>query len=742
MPPTPVSLFSGSSNICTTPLCYNISETLKYYVNLNADPCSDFFQYTCGSWVESDRIKNTENQTGSVTELYVKNSRSINEILAGTFDELYTSIATDDKAYHTQDQKHLDEKNFNLVKDYYSSCIDEESKQSVGSTPLFPYLANIENSLLPITDEINPQNLANAIVSSVRQGVSTLFSVAISRNFEDTDYDIMYVAGIPVDTKINYDVVDELVAYRDGLKELLINSIGGSIESPEYQQLVVEESQKSNFTVWSASKIDQAVNSFVSLEIQFFKATIVDVNYEPLGFNEIFRLSDLIEISPSVDWNLLVSSLVSESYAATNPPIYLEKNYIEVVEAAISASSTEILQEYFVIKTLKDQMSSFKTPGSSDLSLTSNAFRAPSSKDPEPTKLITACSTEVQKKFKDIMGRFFILKTIGASKPLEKLEEMTNMIHSTWLQDILPETDWVDEETKAKIIHKIKLLHKRVGYSTSLPVDWRDPSTLDAYYTGIQDNNSTYYDRSTAATVWENTRTWKSLVNKRDPNVWIKRVKLSEPNASYYPDFNTIEILPGIFQEPFFSVDYPAYLNYGGLGAIVGHELVHALDTSGRLFNATGFREDWFSESSITTYDEKAQCFIDQFDNFTLAGLDDEQIPLDGTKVLGENIADSGGLSIALHAYRKYILENGGIEEKRLPGFEHLSPEQLFFVSHGLFTCEIIPKSSAQLKIDTDEHAATYYRNIGIFQNSQEFAEAYNCPEGSPMNPTKKCSIW
>ncbi|GAA5812984.1 hypothetical protein MFLAVUS_006448 [Mucor flavus] len=738
----PVSLSSGSSNICTTPLCYNISETLKTYVNLNADPCSDFFQYTCGSWIESDKIKNTRTQSNVVTELYTRNLNSINEILAGTFDELYASIATDDDAYHTQDQKDLDEKNFNLVKDYYSSCMDEESKQTVGSTPLFPYLARIENDLLPVTETINPQNLANAIASSVLQGVKTLFNILSEQSFENTDYNIMYLFGIPVDKTIDYDDVDELVAYRDSLKEMLTKTVGGPIENPEYQQLVAEESQKNNFTVWSASKIDLAVNEFVSLEIQLNKASILDLKFDNLGFNEYFTLKDLIEISPSVDWNLLMTLLVSESYAATNPSVYFEKDMVKAVEAVLAESSVEALQEYFVIKTIKDQMSSFETPGSSDLIMSSNAFRAPSSKDPEPTALIATCSTEVQKKFKNIMGRFFILKTIGASEPLEKLEEMTNMIHSTWLQDILPETDWVDEETKAKIIHKIKVLHKRVGYSTNASADWRNPSILDVHYAGIQDNNATYYDRSTTATVWENTKTWKSLTEKRDPSAWEKKKVLTEPNATYYGTNNAIEILPAIFQEPFFSVDYPAYLNYGGLGAVVGHELVHALDNSGRLFNATGNREDWFSESAVTTYDEKAQCFIDQFDNFTLTGLDNEQLPLDGTNVLGENIADSGGLSIALHAYRKHILENDGIEEKRLPGFEHLSPEQLFFLSHGIFTCEIIPKSSAQRLIDADEHAVLYYRNIGVFQNSQEFAEAYNCPVGSPMNPAKKCSIW
>ncbi|GAA5802232.1 hypothetical protein HPULCUR_007695 [Helicostylum pulchrum] len=156
-------------------------------------------------------------------------------------------------------------------------------------------------------------------------------------------------------------------------------------------------------------------------------------------------------------------------------------------------------------------------------------------------------------------------------------------------------------------------------------------------------------------------------------------------------------------QELLFSIDYPAYLNYSGLGATAGHEPV--------------------------------------FDNFTLTGLDNEQLPLDGTNVLGENVDDSGGLSIAFHVYRKHILENDGVKEKRLPGFEHLSPEQSFFLSHDVFTCEIVPKSRAQRLIDTDERAVLYYRNIGVFQNSQEFAEAYNCPAGSPMNPPKKYSI-
>ncbi|KAI9357405.1 hypothetical protein BD770DRAFT_321933 [Pilaira anomala] len=728
MPPVSSLIARGTSNVCTTPKCYSIADDIKSLVNLNVDPCSDFFQYTC---------------TAIMDQLKKQNAEHILELLNGSFEELYERIKTDDTSYHTQDKMDIDRKNFDLVKGFYDTCMDKETINSEGAAHLFSYITEIENDIFPVTETLVPENMANMLASLELREVQAIFAILVDQSLVNREQTAMYINGAILASSIDYENVESLVSYKALLEGVLTEMLGGPLDA--------QESQESNFAFWSASKINSAVESFVNLEMKMSKTSILpsdsSSNYEL--DTAPFTLNDLKESSPSIDWDLFLTTLVSEKYVATNPPIYFQKQFVEVMDEILSDTTPETLQEYFIIRTLIHSADSFDMP-SNEIYISSgytpqytNVFRAPSSKDPEPLSLQKECMDLTTKKFKDIIGRFFALETLVTSGTKNKVKEMTDLIHSTWLEDILPETDWVDDITKEKLIFKVvREIQKKIAYSTKPSLDWRDPSSLEEHYNGAQSNGTSFYGRSLAVNTWEKSLVWKSLETKRDIADWAKHLLVYEPNASYFPTVNTIEILIGMIQEPFFSLNYPDYLNFGGLGVIVGHEFVHSLDNRGRLFNATGNREDWIPESAIKEYDDRAQCFIDQYSNFTLTGLEDELIPLNGERVLGENIADSGGLSIAFHAYQKRIAENGGVPEKVLPGFEHLTPEQLFFVSHGFFTCATVAKSDAQALVDKAVHPALYYRNIGLFQNSVEFSKAFNCPVGSPMNPEKKCNIW
>ncbi|XP_050344222.1 phosphate-regulating neutral endopeptidase PHEX [Nymphalis io] len=177
-------------------------------------------------------------------------------------------------------------------------------------------------------------------------------------------------------------------------------------------------------------------------------------------------------------------------------------------------------------------------------------------------------------------------------------------------------------------------------------------------------------------------------------------------------------------------------LNYGSLGTVLGHEITHGFDNFGRLFDKNGNLLPWWSNDTINSFVNKTQCFIDQYSSYYVPEIDRH---VDGKKTLGENIADNGGVREALAALREHLRKNG--PEPKLPGFEHLTSEQLFFLSFGNLWCGVSTKDT--LKADlADEHSPQQFRARGALQNNADFARIWNCPPGSPMNPSKKCIIF
>ncbi|KAI7892360.1 uncharacterized protein EV154DRAFT_191873 [Mucor mucedo] len=750
MPPLISSLSQRAlHDVCLTPKCVEIAESILSSVNLNVDPCSDFFQYTCGNWLLSDEIKDTVEETSLIRMTKIKNNDMFLGFLEGTFEDLYDTIKSEDPLYHTQDMMNSDKKNFQLTKSYYDACIDTELNLQLGSTPLFPFLAKIENDLFPITENPVPERLAETIAALTLRGVPSLVGIEAMINTYDHDYLVLQILPGLTDNLTVYENIDQLESYRQEIIDLLTHTVGDVSElDQDYGEFVLQESQKNNFTLWSASKIEIAASNFINFEIKL--ANIVnDEAVFNVTIDHPYTLKEIESINPTIDWKTLVSTLVSAEYPTPDLPVKYLKEYMEDLEELLTTTSVKILQEYFIVRSIQATTSILSIPKSVQSSTITSflepfpqvaMFRAPTGKEPGSATKRTACAYDTSIKFYDIFGRFFSLSSLGATDEVKKAEDMARFVHSTWLHDMLPETSWADEETKAKIIEKIEKLILKVAIRSKTP-DWRDPSSLELLYDNVTlDDSDGYFYNSIFMTIQENTKNFKSLLKKQYRGDYVKTdYAPSLANAFNHYYSNSLEILIGILRKPFYSIDYPEYLNYGAIGYIIGHELVHALDNTGKNFNATGYLEDWFTESSTKAYDEKAQCFVEQYKNFTLTGLNNTEYPLDGDVQLGENIADSGGLNIAFRAYQNHVLKQG--PDQLLPGLEHLTPEQMFFIGHGRSFCEITALSDAKETAE-DVHSPWYYRVIGGLQNNPNFAKTFNCPVGSPMNPAKKCSLW
>lgn len=187
-------------------------------------------------------------------------------------------------------------------------------------------------------------------------------------------------------------------------------------------------------------------------------------------------------------------------------------------------------------------------------------------------------------------------------------------------------------------------------------------------------------------------------------------------------------------QPPFYNPDYPKYFNYGGIGMVIGHEIIHGFDNSGRFFDKDGNINNWWSIVSQFGFKKRTECLAKQYSQYEVYGK-----KINGNQTKNENIADNGGIKLAYKAYETLVQKEG--TEGALPGLG-LTEKQLFFVGFARPWCSIYRKKVAHLQVETDEHTFPKYRIIGTLHNYDKFAEVFNCKPGSAMNPQNKCTLW
>lgn len=208
----------------------------------------------------------------------------------------------------------------------------------------------------------------------------------------------------------------------------------------------------------------------------------------------------------------------------------------------------------------------------------------------------------------------------------------------------------------------------------------------------------------------------------------------SQVNGYYSSQQNRIVFLAAILQPPFYNPKYPKYLNFGGIGMVIGHEITHGFDGSGRYYDKDGNLNNWWSPRSLRGFVTRANCLAKQYSQFDVYGK-----KINGNQTLNENIADNGGIKLAFRAYKTLVEKEG--TEGALPGLG-LTEDQLFFVGFARAWCSLYKKKAAYRQLETDSHSYPKYRVVGTLRNYDKFAEAFNCKPGSAMNPMKKCSLW
>jgi endothelin-converting enzyme/putative endopeptidase len=205
-------------------------------------------------------------------------------------------------------------------------------------------------------------------------------------------------------------------------------------------------------------------------------------------------------------------------------------------------------------------------------------------------------------------------------------------------------------------------------------------------------------------------------------------------NAYYSPPENSINFPAGILQPPFYDPSLDDAVNLGGIGAVIGHELTHGFDDSGRKFDAIGNLDNWWTPEDGKEFEKRATCVADEYSSFV--AIKDPPLKVNGRLTLGENTADNGGVRVAYMALQESL---AGKEAPKIDGF---TPEQRLFLGYAQIWCENRTEESMRLQVLTNPHSPGRYRVIGVMQNMPEFQKAFSCKAGQPLVPKTQCRVW
>src|SRR5213082_3912431 len=317
------------------------------------------------------------------------------------------------------------------------------------------------------------------------------------------------------------------------------------------------------------------------------------------------------------------------------------------------------------------------------------------------------------------LGKLYVADYFPPEAKARALELVNNL--KAALSDRIKTLDWMDEPTKQEALKKLAAMNVKIGY----PDKWRDYSLLKI-------DRGPYVLNAMRAENFEVNRELKKIGKPVDRTEW----GMTPPtvNAYYNPNMNEIVFPAGILQPPFFYANADDAVNYGAIGAVIGHEMTHGFDDQGRQFDAVGNLRDWWSKQSAAEYDKRRKAVVDQYSAYQpLPGLH-----VNGELTQGENIADIGGVKLAYAALQKAL---AGKPQEKIDG---LTPEQRFFLSFATIWKSKQRDEDLKLRLNTDPHSPARYRVNGPLSDLPEFAKAFNVPDGAPMvrAADKRVNIW
>jgi len=638
-------------------------------IDRKANPCQDFYQYACGTWLATNPIPADRSSYGRFTELDDRNEAVLHQIL----EKAAATPAAETKK----------------IGDYFASCMDEAGINAKGLAPLQAELDRI-NGMKSNAD------LAGVIGRLHRMAVDVLFGFGSGQDFKDSSSVIAQAdqGGIGLPEKDYY--------FRDDAR---------SVDTRK--EYVAHIARMFQLLGIAAAEAQTRAETVMRVETALAKASLdITTRRDPAAVYHRMKLAEFEALSPSFNWTAYFAALAAPAIGDVNVAV---PDFHKAQEEMLKSVPLEDWKIYLTFHLMHSQAAMLPTTfGDENFAFFGKYLTGAKEQRPRWKRCVSAVDGDLG----EALGKAYVELTFGAEGKKNTLE-MVSQIEKAMQQD-LSKLTWMTPATRKKALEKLHAITNKIGY----PDNWRDYSALNIVRGDALGN-------SVRSNEFEVNRQLQKIGKPVDRLEW----GMTPPtvNAYYDPLMNNINFPAGILQPPFYEKRLSMAVNYGAIGSVIGHELTHGFDDSGRQFDPRGNLNDWWSEGDAKSFEKRAQCLIDEYSSFDLGG----DLHMNGKLTLGENTADNGGLRLAWMALMS------SLSGKTLPKLDGYTEAQQFFLGFGQIWCVNNTPEMERLRAQTDPHAIARFRVNGTVSNMPEFQKAWGCKESMPMvRGGQACRVW
>ena len=648
------------------------------YMDMSVKPTDDFFKYVNGTWLKNTEIPADRSRWGSFDELRKKTDTDVMAIIKDASKNVNYKSNTDQG------------KAVNLFK----TILDTVGRNKAGITPLKPYLDKI-NALKNVAD------LQNFLMEMQPLGESPYFGFYVGADQKDSNKNVLYLypgsLGLP---DRDYYVSDE----KDSKEK-----------REKYQMHIAKMLQ---YIGDSKEVSDKNSKNILAFETSMSQPRFdrVEERDDRKSYNPM-TIAELQKMVPSINWDTFIKKV---GYANITNVIVSQPKYMQSLQTILTSNKIEDWKNYLRWTVLDDNSSKLSTAiETTNWEFYNKTLSGAVKQKPRDENALQVVNGSIG----EALGKLYVDKKFPADAKKKANEMIINVIKAYGAR--IKNLTWMGPETKIKAQEKLNKLTVKIGY----PDFWKDYSALT-----IQSpkEGGSYFQNGINMAKWRHQKGIDKLTKPVDKTEW--GMSPQTVNAYYNPSYNEIVFPAAILQPPFYNYQADEAINYGGIGAVIGHEISHGFDDSGARYNAEGNLVDWWTADDLTKFNALTTSLADQYSAL-------QPLPgtfVDGKFTLGENIGDLGGVNAAFDGLKLYL------NNKKMPLIDGFTPEQRFFISWSTIWRSKLRDEAMKNQVKTDPHSPGMYRAYVPLQNVDTFYDAFQIKANDNMFivPEKRVRIW
>jgi putative endopeptidase len=649
-------------------------------IDKTADPCTDFYQYSCGNWMKNNPVPADQTRWGRSFSLVQERNRYL----------LWQQLDSAAKAPKTPLEKKYG--------DYYASCMNTDLVETKGLAPLTPDFDKIAAFA-------DPKKLATLMGSLLASGsAAPLFQFGVSQDDKDSSKQIAQTGqgGLSLPDRDYYLKED------DHFKTLR-------------QQYLAHVTKMFTLAGDSPEKSAAEAAAVLRIETALAKGSMSRTDLRvPENRYHIYTVQKLEELSPEFDWPVYWSAVKIGHFDTLN---VATPEFFKTLNQLLETEPVDAWKAYFRWHTLHASATDLPKPFFDENFAFFGKILAGQK---EPTPRWKQCTAITDQALGEAVGQDWVKQNFppAAKASMDKL--VASLEKS--LGDDIETLPWMSDATKKEAEKKLSLIRNKIGY----PEKWRN-------YAALEVDRNDLIGNLRRTVVFHRNYELAKLGAPVDEKEW----GMTPPtvNAYYDPSNNDINFPAGILQPPFFDFTIDPAVNFGSIGVVIGHEMTHGFDDAGSKYDGHGNLREWQTAEDRKAFTERTDCEVTEYDGFEASPAHDD-LPaqhLKGALTLGENTADNGGLRIAYLALLDTLAAQHKTIDDKIDGY---TEAQRYFLGFAQVWCQNQTDQSARQSAIVDPHSPGRWRTNGSVQNFEEFGKAFGCKKGQPMYPEHSCRVW